>query len=184
VRTTRAFRLTVFARLLIVFLLSSIYPVGLLVTLSLDRARQIISAPNPRAILQNMFLVEMFLLGISIVSSTLLAFFASRTVIGPLEELEKAMGRVEQNDLHVRVPVLSNDEVGYLAERFNEMVAGLRRGELVRNLLNLYVSPRWTGGAGTVKFGQLVQCTVLFSDIRSFTTLSSGLSRFDTCKPL
>src|ERR1043166_2202549 len=46
VRTTRAFRLTVFTRLLIVFLLSSIYPVGLLVALSLDRARQIISASN------------------------------------------------------------------------------------------------------------------------------------------
>src|SRR6266542_5305967 len=52
VRTTRAFRLTVFARLLIVFLLSSIYPVGLIVALSLDRARQISSASNPEAILR------------------------------------------------------------------------------------------------------------------------------------
>jgi len=179
VRTTRAFRLTVFSRLLVVFLLSSIYPLGLMVALSLDRARQIISAPNPEAILKNMFLIQMFLLGISIVSSTLLAFFASRTVIGPLAELEKAMARVEQNDLNVRVPVLSNDEVGYLSERFNEMVAGLRRGELLRNLLNLYVSPEVAREAlehGASLGGQLVQCTVLFSDIRSFTTLSEQLN--------
>jgi len=178
VRTTRAFRLTVFARLLTVFLLSSIYPVGLLVTLSLDRARQIILASNPEAILKNMFIIQMFLLGISVASSTLMAFFASRTVIGPLEELEKAMGRVERNDLNVRVPVLSNDEVGYLAERFNEMVAGLRRGELLRNLFNLYVSPEVAREAlehGTSLGGQLVQCTVLFSDIRSFTTLTEQL---------
>jgi adenylate cyclase len=73
---------------------------------------------------------------------------------------------------------LSNDEVGYLAERFNEMVAGLRRGELLRNLLNLYVSPEVAREAlehGASLGGQLVQCTVLFSDIRSFTTLSEQL---------
>lgn len=182
VRTTRAFRLTVFARLLIVFLLSSIYPVGLIVALSLDRARQIISASNPETILKNMFLVQMFLLGISVISSTLMAFFSSRTVIGPLEELEKAMARVEQNDLNVRVPVLSNDEVGYLAERFNAMVTGLRRGELMRNLLNLYVSPEVAREAlehGASLGGQLVECTVLFSDIRSFTTLSEQLDPGD-----
>lgn len=182
VRTTRAFRLTVFTRLLIVFLLSSIYPVGLIVILSLDRARQIASAANPEAIVQNMFMVMMFLFVISVICSTLLAFFSSRTVIGPLEELQKAMARVEQNDLNVRVPVLSNDEVGYLAERFNAMVAGLRRGELMRNLLNLYVSPEVAREAlehGTSLGGQLVECTVLFSDIRSFTTLSEQLDPGD-----
>ena len=182
VRAIPAFRLTVFTRLLVVFLLSSIYPVGLIVALSLDRARQIISAVNPEAILQNMFIIQMFLLAISIISSTLMAFFASRTVIGPLEELEKAMARVQQNDLNVRAPVLSNDEVGNLAEHFNEMVAGLRRGELLRNLLNLYVSPEVARQAlehGASLGGQLVQCSVLFSDIRSFTTLSEQLDPGD-----
>lgn len=182
VRKTRAFGLTVFTRLLIVFLLSSIYPVGLIVILSVDRARQIASAANPEAIVQNMFMVMMFLFVISVICSTLLAFFTSRTVIGPLEELQKAMARVEQNDLNVRVPVLSNDEVGYLAERFNAMVAGLRRGELMRNLLNLYVSPEVAREAlehGASLGGQLVECTVLFSDIRSFTTLSEQLGPAD-----
>ena len=50
-------------------------------------------------------------------------------------------------------------------ERFNQMTAGLRQGEMLRNLLNLYVSQEVAREAlqrGAKLGGELVECTVLF----------------------
>jgi serine phosphatase RsbU (regulator of sigma subunit) len=127
-----AFRLPVLGRLLVVFLLIGVYPPTILVNLSWQRAQTLLTAPNPQAVLSNLLILQIFILATSILASVVLAVFMTRGITGPLDMLQRAMKRVEQSDFDVRVPVTSNDELGYLSERLNEMAAGLKERELIK----------------------------------------------------
>ena len=174
----RAFRLPVLGKLMIAFLLIGIVPPSFLVSLSWQRTQLLLTAPDPTVILANLHLLQVFVLVVSILSGIGLAFFITRGIVKPINALHEAMGRVQENDLETRVPVTTNDELGDLSEHFNHMTAGLRQKERLRNLLNLYVSPEVAQEAlahGTKLGGELIECTVLFSDIRDFTTISELL---------
>jgi adenylate cyclase len=177
-RSLKAFRLNVMGRLLIVFLLSSIYPIGMLSYIAIERAGMMLIAPNPETILQNLIVAVVFVLIVALATSAGLAILVTRLIVHPIDTLQEAMERVEQNDLDINLPVYSNDELGYLTERFNAMVVGLKRAEQLRNLLNVYVSPEVARAAieqGASLGGQVVDCSVLFSDIRGFTAISEQM---------
>ncbi len=58
----------------------------------------------------------------------LAAYLLSLSLVRPLNRLTSGAGKVAAGDLEVDVPVGSRDEVGYLTEVFNDMVARLRQG--------------------------------------------------------
>lgn len=178
VNQVKALRLSVRSRLILAFAILSLYPSGLLSLTVLSRINALAGAENPAVLIQNLKLAIFFILFISLVSGAALAILVSHSIIVPLKRLQVGMAEVAENQLQVNLLVDSNDELGYLTERFNEMVTGLRRAETLRNLLNLYVSPEVARDAlehGTQLGGQLVDCSILFSDIRGFTALSEQL---------
>jgi adenylate cyclase len=125
--------------------------------------------------------IEFVELGVA-ASSLLLAIgtalYVGRTIIRPLRQLEATMDRVESGDLDATAGVMRDDEIGHLAAAFNRMVGGLKREALVRDLFGQYVSPQVARLAieqeGSLE-GQVIECTVLFVDIRRFTGLAEVL---------
>ncbi|MFL6530983.1 MAG: adenylate/guanylate cyclase domain-containing protein, partial [Chthoniobacterales bacterium] len=79
---------------------------------------------------------------------------------------------------HVR----QEDEIGSLAESFNQMSEGLAERDRVRDLLGKVVSPEVAAELlrkDVVLGGEEREVTVLFSDLRAFTTMSERLSPHD-----
>lgn len=173
-----AIRLPVLARLLLVILLVGLLPPLILVNLALRRAQSLLVADNPQAVLQNLFVLVIFILTASLLAGIGLSVLMTRSITNPLKTLQGAMQHVEQSDFSIQVPVTSNDELGYLSERFNQMTAGLRRGQRMQRLFGLYVSPEVARAAvenGAGLGGELVMSTILFSDLRDFTGLSESM---------
>jgi signal transduction histidine kinase len=65
-------------------------------------------------------------------AALLLTWVLSRRILGPVEALTAAAGKLEKGDLTQRVEVSSKDEIGELAHAFNSMADGLERLEQLR----------------------------------------------------
>jgi class 3 adenylate cyclase len=98
-----------------------------------------------------------------------------RSIVHPIEDLQRGTERVAAGDLQVRVPVLGTDETGRLAGSFNQMVAGLAERERLREAFGAFVDPGLAERViheGTVLEGEELEVTVLFVDIRDFTAFA------------
>lgn len=103
----------------------------------------------------------------------------SYLVVSPINKVVKAMGSATQGNLMSEVDLKRGDEIGILANSYNFMVRGLRERERLKDAFNRYVSrqvyEKFQSGEIRIS-GENRQATVLFSDIRSFTTLSEQLT--------
>jgi class 3 adenylate cyclase len=108
-------------------------------------------------------------------------YYITRSLLRPINILSGAMARVAGGDLEQRIPVTSNDEVGELTGRFNNMVEGLREREQLRETFGRYVDESVAAailrrqGQGA-RSGETGEATILFSDIAGFTTIAEYLA--------
>jgi class 3 adenylate cyclase len=114
-------------------------------------------------------------LGVTGAVSTWLSFVLADAVSGPIVDLRDATRRVAEGDLDVRVRVASTDETGELAASFNAMVAGLGERERLREAFGAFVDPTLTErvlAEGADLHGEEVEASILFLDVRDFTTFA------------
>jgi adenylate cyclase len=113
-----------------------------------------------------------------LVSSWLIGFL-STSIATPIVQLRDATRRIRDGDLSVRVPVASTDESGELTRSFNEMAAGLRERERLREAFGAFVDPELAERVvreGTDLEGEELEVSVLFMDIRDFTSYAEEAS--------
>jgi len=173
-----ALRLWLRRRLLLSFILIGAITPILLVILTLERTRTLLEASNPEAVFNNLIIVLLFILFVGLATGVIVAVLVARAIVEPIQALRRAMERVGNDEFDTSVQVTTNDELGFLGERFNQMTSGLRQGERLHQLFGLYVSPEVASAAvetGAGLGGELVNCTVMFSDIRDFTSLTEQM---------
>jgi len=166
-------RVPVRARLLAVFLLTSVGPLILLGIVAWRRGAMAAADPaNAAGMLGEMVAIIAFLIAAGLLATVRLSWVVSDSVATPLLGLTFAMARVERGDLDARCPVVSNDEIGAATEGFNRMLDGLREREAIKETFGRYVTPEVRdeilAGRVTVE-GEQREVTVLFADLRDFT---------------
>jgi class 3 adenylate cyclase len=114
-------------------------------------------------------------IGVAFTISLELSLLLLRSILQPIEDLQRGTSRVASGDFSVRVPVLGTDETGRLAGSFNTMVSGLSERERLREAFGAFVDPGVAERVleeGTILEGQEAEVTILFLDIRGFTAFA------------
>src|SRR6185369_11333386 len=99
-------------------------------------------------------------------------------ISGPVRALVTGMHEVLRGNLRYRSRIDRQDEIGFLARSFNEMVDGLEEREHVKDTFGRFVSRDVAEAvlAGRVPLeGEKRDVSILFQDIRGFTALSEKL---------
>lgn len=110
--------------------------------------------------------------------SVILIFFVAHRITRQIEELNKGVHRVSEGDLKNEIPVLSNDELGQLANEFNTMIKHLHEKLYMQKFVSKYtikmIRDRYANGLPLE--GESREVTLLFSDVRNFSNLTERLS--------
>jgi phosphoserine phosphatase RsbU/P len=135
-RTPGVFRLKLHSRMFVIFILASILPLVLMAVLSYNKA-SLMLVMDPARVIQSLLYLTSFLLAVTLAMAIILSRTFSSGIIDPVRQMENAMAKVEQGDLAATVTVNSNDELGMLAENFNQMTEGLKDRYRMRQSLDL-----------------------------------------------
>ena len=135
-RSPGVFRLKLRARMFVIFVLASILPLTLMAVLSYNKARMMLIM-DPAEVIQSLLYLTAFLLIVTLAVAIILSRTFSTGIIDPVRQMENAMAKVEKGDLTANVTVNSNDELGALADNFNQMTEGLKDRYRLRQSLDL-----------------------------------------------
>lgn len=116
---------------------------------------------------------------------TLLSIPLSSGLLRPVFRLFEGTKEIAMGNFDYRIPEVRKDELGTLVKSFNRMAAELKKKEILKGVFNRYVSPhladeilkdpeRITLG------GDRREVTVMFADIRGFTSIARKLEPEET----
>jgi adenylate cyclase len=122
----------------------------------------------------------LFAMSLAALISIPAALFISRRTSRPLLDLHAAVDRIGKGDFETPLTVTSRDEFGSVGRAVNAMALGLKERDRVKATFAHYVSQQvmdsiLKSGSELKLSGDRKRITVLFCDIRGFSTMSEKL---------
>ena len=176
-KTPGALQMKLRTRMFIAFMLASIVPMILMAVLSYNKARLML-VMNPEDVIQSLYHLTAFLLIAALAVAVTLSYLVSSSIVGPVKGMETAMLKVRNGDLTASAKVSANDELGVLAESFGQMIEGLRERERIKETFGRFVTPEIAQAIlenPPVPGGENTEVSILFSDVRNYTTICEQL---------
>ncbi len=161
--------------LIFCFIVSSVFPVMILLSSYIS-----VNINNGLEVKGGVVFVSILLLIIAFV----IILCLSKLIINPLNKLTQASQSIQKGDYKSRVGIVTSDELGELADSFNDMAASLAEKEFMRDTFGRVVDPEvrdyLMSGQGKASLGNTLggenrQVSVLFCDIRNFTAMSEKM---------
>ncbi len=128
---------------------------------------------------QKTITISVVLTALAAILGLMFSYFVSSGITRPVRRLLDGTRAVEAGELGGSIDVTTRDEIGQLTAAFNGMVEQLRHKEQMRETFGRYIDPRVVEGlierqAITATDGERRVMTVLFCDMKGFTSLSEG----------
>jgi len=121
-------------------------------------------------------LTTVTLCGIALVFGALASLLAAYATVHPIGSIRRGLSEVEDGNFEVELAVWDSTEIGLLQAGFNEMAAGLRERERIRDLFGRQVGrevAREALAAGTDLGGVECEVAVVFVDVVGSTRLAT-----------
>lgn len=126
---------------------------------------------------QQLLWSTMIICGVALFIGVQAMWLVSRSISDPIKSVRRGIDRVAAGDLSVEVPVFDASEVGLLQSGFNDMVAGLRERERVRDLFGRHVGEDVAEQAllvGAELGGEVREVAVIFVDVVGSTEMAAA----------
>lgn len=122
----------------------------------------------------NDFIFTGILLAVSFILTNLISSYFQR----PLKKLTNSAVEISKGNYETKTVICSSDEMGLLGDTFNNMAQSLKEKEFIRDTFGKMVTPEvrdYLLKGNVTLGGETVNVTVMFCDIRGFTSISENM---------
>lgn len=151
------------------FFSAAIFPTGFLGIRLFFTKRYNIEIPN---------YYDFIFAGVLILLGLTMTLLMTRFFQQPLKKLTDSANEISKGNYDCKTVICSNDEMGVLGDSFNTMARSLKEKEFMRDTFGKIVTPQirdYLLNKNVALGGETLEVTVMFCDIRGFTSLSESM---------